>query len=182
MKKIGLLVLALVFALGSLGVGYAMWDKTLEVTGTVNTGEVNAIFTTATCNDTGIDPGYLMDGTTPKDKDVGSCSVVGAGTQLLTITVENGYPCYECDIDFTVDNTGSIPVKIQTLGLVGVPPEITVTWTGLAVGDQIGPAGSIDDELPGDLHIHVEQIADELQTGVYTFSASIYLVQWNEYQ
>ena len=37
MKKIGLICLALVLALGVLGVGYAMWDKTLTITGTVST-------------------------------------------------------------------------------------------------------------------------------------------------
>ena len=40
-KKIGLLALALVFALGALGVGYASWNDTIFVTGTVNTGSVN---------------------------------------------------------------------------------------------------------------------------------------------
>lgn len=174
MKKIGLICLAIVLALGVLGVGFGMWDKTLSIIGTVDTGEVNAIFTTASCDDPGttIDPG--------KDKHVGSCSVSGAGTQELTITVTNGYPCYECTVDFTVDNTGTIPVKIQTLSLIGVPPEITVTWTGLAVGDQIEPKGQAGDELPGDIHIHVEQSAAELAQ--YTFSATIYLVQWNEFK
>ena len=38
MSKLGILCLALVLAMGSLGVGYAMWDKTLYIDGTVNTG------------------------------------------------------------------------------------------------------------------------------------------------
>ena len=41
MKKIGLLCLALVLALGTLGVGYAMWSDTITITGTVNTGSVD---------------------------------------------------------------------------------------------------------------------------------------------
>jgi hypothetical protein len=40
-KKIGLLCLALVLALGALGVGYASWTDTIFVTGTVNTGSVD---------------------------------------------------------------------------------------------------------------------------------------------
>jgi len=39
MKKFGLLCLALVLALGALGVGYASWTDTIFISGTVNTGE-----------------------------------------------------------------------------------------------------------------------------------------------
>lgn len=165
MKKIGLICLALVLTLGLMGVGYAMWSKTLDISGTVNTGEVNAIFTTATCTE---DP-------EAEGKDVGSCEVLGAGTQTLTITITNGYPCYGCTVDFTVDNTGTIPVKVQSLSAIGAPSEITVNWTGLICGTQIEPGMS----APGDIHVHVEQSAAELAT--YTFSAEILLVQWNEY-
>ena len=41
MKKIGLLCLVLIFALGSLGIGYAAWTDTLYIEGTVNTGDVD---------------------------------------------------------------------------------------------------------------------------------------------
>ena len=40
MRKIGLLSLALVLALGSIGVGYAAWTQTLYIEGTVETGSV----------------------------------------------------------------------------------------------------------------------------------------------
>jgi hypothetical protein len=40
MKKFGLLCLALVLALGALGVGYAAWTDTIFVSGTVSTGSV----------------------------------------------------------------------------------------------------------------------------------------------
>jgi hypothetical protein len=41
MKKIGLLILALVLALGTVGVGYAMWSDTVYIDGTVSTGCVD---------------------------------------------------------------------------------------------------------------------------------------------
>jgi hypothetical protein len=41
MKKIGLFCLALVLALGALGVGYASWTDTIFIDGTVNTGSVD---------------------------------------------------------------------------------------------------------------------------------------------
>jgi hypothetical protein len=40
MKKIGLLCMALVLALGMLGVGYALWKDEVTIEGTVNTGTV----------------------------------------------------------------------------------------------------------------------------------------------
>ena len=43
MKKIGLICLTLVFALGAMGVGYAMWTDTIDIDGTVNTGTVNIV-------------------------------------------------------------------------------------------------------------------------------------------
>jgi hypothetical protein len=42
-KKIGLLALALVLALGALGVGYASWTDTIFVEGTVETGSVDIV-------------------------------------------------------------------------------------------------------------------------------------------
>jgi len=43
MRKIGLLALALVLALGALGVGYAAWTDTVTIEGTVNTGTVDLV-------------------------------------------------------------------------------------------------------------------------------------------
>lgn len=43
MRKIGLLCLALVLALGTLGVGYAAWTDSVTITGTVNTGTVDLV-------------------------------------------------------------------------------------------------------------------------------------------
>jgi hypothetical protein len=40
MKRFGLLCLVLVLALGSIGVGYAMWSDTISIDGTVSTGSV----------------------------------------------------------------------------------------------------------------------------------------------
>jgi len=165
--KMVALFATLMIALMVVGISYAMWDKYLYIDGTVNTGEVDADFTDAYCDDTGIDPGY--------DKDVGSCTVTGIGTQTLTVTVDNGYPSYRCRVDYEINNIGTIPVKIQAITLDNPNTEITVTVTGITVGDQIDPGFG----FWGDLEIHVEQSAAELAT--YTFSLTIYLVQWNEY-
>ena len=164
--KVAVLFLVLALALAAVGVGYAMWDKTLHIDGTVNTGEVNAVFTDAYCEETPEAEG----------KDVGSCTLTGIGEQTLTITIDNGYPCYECTVYFTILNTGTIPVKVQSLSAINALPELTVSWTGLTVGQQIDAKQSV----PGDIHIHVEQAA--LESTTYTFNAEIWLVQWNEFE
>ena len=41
MKKFGLICMALVLALGALGIGYASWSDSIYIEGTVNTGTVD---------------------------------------------------------------------------------------------------------------------------------------------
>jgi len=160
----------LLIALMVAGISYAMWDKTLFIDGTVMTGEVNAYFTTATSNDLPgtIDQGY--------DKDVGTTEVTGELTQTLIVTVTNGYPCYSSTIDYTIDNIGTIPVKVQSFIFTGdFDPDVTITVTEIVIGTQIDAGQSV----PGQIEIHVEQSAGE--NAQYTFNVEIYLVQWNEY-
>jgi hypothetical protein len=57
MKKIGLLLMALVVAIGGLGVGYAMWEDSVYMFGTVETGNVCVIFDGACTDDPCCDDG-----------------------------------------------------------------------------------------------------------------------------
>jgi len=169
-SKMTAIFAALMIALMVVGISYAMWDKTIYLYGTVYTGEVDAEFSSVYCNDIDVDPGH--------DKDVGSCNcyIDGSDPQILWVDIYNGYPCYSVTVNYEIDNIGTIPVKIQTITLTNVNPEITVTVTDIYVGQQIeGYGGSVW----GDLEIHVEQSAAELAT--YSFSLEIYLVQWNEF-
>jgi hypothetical protein len=95
MKKIGFLILALVIALGALGVGYAKWTDSITVNGSVNSGSINlGIFDPGTTDDGIIDltppnppPGFVnlepdasgsdpqcpnSPGSNPEGKDVAS--------------------------------------------------------------------------------------------------------------
>ena len=53
MKKIGLIALAIVLALGTMGVGIAQWTETLDVGGDVETADVSACWRLAESNDNG---------------------------------------------------------------------------------------------------------------------------------
>lgn len=155
MKKIGLICLAIVVALGGLGAAYAMWSDTVDITTTVNTGSVEVELVAQKSNDPGphgtpddprsyfvgsLDPagghqgmgdgywggiGNPLDPTnwtwygTLYEKNVASCDCLFDEDEL-TITIDNGYPCYGPDVAFGVQNTGTVPVKIYSIKLTSV--------------------------------------------------------------
>jgi len=149
MKKIGLLSLALVLALGTLGVAYAMWFDTLEIEGTISTGEVIVIFDSQYDNDpeTGADDpceeGYWdLTGQSPEwiggryNKNyasVGSTYKNKLGEKenhKATITVLNAYPSYWASVLWDIKNVGLIPVKLWAVTLTELSMANDPVWTG----------------------------------------------------
>jgi len=110
MKKIGFIVLAVVLALGLVGVGYAAWSQTLNVGVVAKTGSLSAVFGGSTTSGT-------------PDNGVSTWSTTGQGTTTLNISIANAYPGENFVIPFTVNNTGTIPANV-TMG----------TWTDTTVG------------------------------------------------
>ena len=93
MKKIGIVCLTLVLALGSLGIGYAMWAETIDVSATVNTGVLDVQFTAGSWDET-----PEVDG-----KEVGSGEVDTVfPSDAMSLILEKAYPCYGGDVVFTV--------------------------------------------------------------------------------
>ena len=166
MKKIGLICLALVLALGVLGVGYGLWDKTVYIEGTVNTGEVNAIMSVGDCSDT-----------EPPEKDVSSieCYLDPNDNQVLIVTITNAYPSIDYYCNFDITNTGTVPVIVNGYTVTSTLPVGATLEVPDFVGTQIEP----DLSVYGQLHVHLANDAEELTT--YTFEVGIWLVQWNEY-
>ena len=196
------MMVLLFVALASVGLGYALWSKVLLIDGTVNTGNVTAIFTKAFTDDdnkvndplkdggdTGVcplfgpgscDPAASGKNVPRKDKDVGICvAQILEDKMTIQVTLRNAYPSYYCTLFFDFKNTGSVPVKVFTLAAVGPAisaGHVTARWTELnGVGQQIDPG----EEVQGDLDIHVEQSAP--QGGQLTFFGKIQLGQWNEF-
>ena len=177
MQRCAAMFVSLMVALSLTGFAFAHWNDRVYVSGTIRTGFVEADFDSAVSNDPPgtIDPGH--------DKDVGCTTVTGIGTDTLTVTVTNAYPCYSSRVDYSITNTGTIPVVIQSievdenLAAPGIQdiPEIDVTITGIRVGDQIDPS----QEENGSIWIHVNQCADE--EGTYEFTVTVLSVQWNGY-
>ena len=145
MKKIGMLVLVLVFALGALGVGYAHWSQTLFINTKVQTGELCWGFEQGSLEaikDSDVEPPPYVGGATA-DQDW-SCNVSFYGIPWSTgknvawvtvnltdekecmhegaklyatanITVHNAYPSYYNDFHCWVYNGGTIPLIVDAI-------------------------------------------------------------------
>ena len=132
MKRIGLLCLALVLALGALGVGYAMWDDTLQIEGEVNTGELSVIFESQYDNDpSDNDPKEAgsWNLTTLEwegarwDKNVASTTST-FDDKSARIVVTLGYPCYWGSVLWDVHNVGTIPAKLHSVTLTNLSKQL----------------------------------------------------------
>jgi hypothetical protein len=103
-KKVGLLVLALVMALGLLGAGYAWWTSSIHVSGTVHAAnyayEVTAVGTK-----------------TADPSGIGSINVTGPVAGPFVVTIGNISPGFAGNIVFTFKNTGEVPLTL----VVGSP-------------------------------------------------------------
>lgn len=157
--KMAALFASLMIALAVLGFAYAYWNETLTIAGTVETGELDVKFSSATCTD---NEGGI---------DVGTCTV-STTDQTMTVTIENAYPSYECTVTFTIDNTGTIPAKVTATDIPTVA-ELSITLEGLSVGQVISKDGGVS----ATLKIHVTGTAAEGST--YTFTVTIVFGQFN---
>jgi hypothetical protein len=132
MKKIGLLCLALVLALGALGVGYAHWTDTIYIEGTVNTGsvDINVEYYSGTdiykdLTSEGIVTVYWVkdadgnvvwsSGTPPVNGLLvaWAAAAPGPADDTVVITYNNTFPCQTLVADFIVHYTGSIPAMVD---------------------------------------------------------------------
>jgi len=139
MKKIGIICLMLVLALGAMGVGYATWSQTLTITEEVNTGTFQVGVRDMGTNDDGPALGetwpaggtvgklYPENSPTDGTLDPGYTKNVGAahseqGVEKfkheevqyyhdVTETIVNAYPSYSCNITLQFANGGTVPAN-----------------------------------------------------------------------
>ena len=131
MKKIGLLCLALVLALGALGVGYAAWIDTIHIEGTVNTGsvDINVEYYSGTDIYKDLDTEEMVTVYWVKDA-AGSiiwssgqpptngflvawaAAAPGQGDDTVVISYNNTFPCETLVADFIVHYEGTVPAMV----------------------------------------------------------------------
>ncbi len=149
--------MVLVLAIGVMGISYGAWSDTVDIASTVETGDWGVEVTEGTCSD---------------------LKITGSATgNVLTVTVTNGVPDSAYDCGLTVSNTGSIPIKIQSIDIdksgLTKPGEVTITTPGIALGDQI------DEGIPQNGTVHVSLTNDAETTFIFTVTFNV--VQWNQY-
>jgi hypothetical protein len=122
MKKLGLIILVAVMALGALGAAYAAWSQPLYVNGNVTNGTLKADF------------GYVVAPT-----DIAAVTAVVSDYHftgdLLTITIANAYPGMDEYVYFQVGNIGTIPETVSVTSVSALP-----VWLGVAA---LAPSGPI---------------------------------------
>ena len=108
MRKMGLLTMALVLALGSLGVAYAAWTDDLTIDAQVETGYMDVVFTGDSAGTNGA-----------WDKITSVEVKSGAGDKVLEVEMENLYPRADWDdgepyatLQLVIKNNSTVPVKV----------------------------------------------------------------------
>ena len=189
MRKIGLLLIALIIALGCSGVGYASWNNSLQAGGTVEVDDCWVEYCDFESNDPGEEldpPGY--------EKHVASTEVkIKQGYKrcycwcfsrpnTLTVTVTNAYPCYQPRVKFWV----KAYAYYHCAQLCGIKINGTDAESGepapLYGGDLIVTVNPPETITPckcgqcqctqGNMTIHVEQSAQQCHT--YEFKVTMY--------
>jgi len=177
-KKLALICLTLVVALGALGVGYALWWDDLFMDVLVTTGDIGAVWTIEYDGDTEIE-----------GKDVSSCTAYFVGDELW-VDIVNAYPCIDYYVGFDIDGTGSVPIHFANPIITGNVPPGTISWYDNTAGPFYPPFtglapinwGAIqlhdDDIYWGLMVIHLDNTAAEGAS--YNFRVQIPYFQYNE--
>ena len=121
--------------------------------------------------------GLFNDDMEVEGKDIAECTAVQLNPQTLEVTVNNGYPLFNCFVRYGVTNTGSIPIQIYHPDYFGIPAQLHVNgWPPNCFTDltQLEPQESAFCNL----HVNIYQEAE--QGATYTFQVKIFARQWNE--
>lgn len=130
--KLSVLALALVLALGGLGIGYASWTDMVVVEETVTTGTVCVEFQQLPLTISDDDAPPPVSPTTTPDmtcdpltmanvryvnppKNVAWGEAVWVDEDTLQVTLHDAYPCYYNHVDFWVHNCGTIPIIMDSV-------------------------------------------------------------------
>jgi hypothetical protein len=215
MKRKGILTIAVALLVATAGLAYAHWTDTLEVDAQVTAGTININwFNIFTDDDNGdvigeetglaaplfgagsVDPssaatvdadGGLVTPATRYDKAIGNCSSGIDGNGVMYVNASNVYPSYHCTIWSNFNNTGSVPVKVQSIetntyvGATSTTPADISTYgdwqtvVGTLCGLQIDPSEA--DTTVNTFHI----LQGAVQGETYRVEQTITFVNWNEW-
>jgi len=140
------IALILLIALSTLGLAYGFWTETLQINGTVDTGDLDVAF---------VDPGLAVTEYDPGN--VGTCAyTISSDGNSIEVTIAGAYPWYECTVPVKMQNVGSVPVTYSGPVAVSAP-----AWIGLSpisLSSSPLPAGG---SVAFTLNIFVDETAPE---------------------
>lgn len=192
--------LAVIIALAATGVAYAHWSQTLQIQGTILTGELDWEFTMVTCLDTSGNDYHCRDGFAGPppyfwmgDKDVGSTSCEVTDSHTVTVTLNNVYPCYFNSVTLYVDAAGTIPITFEKVIIDGneitsePAPVIKLDLNGDDLDDieilwknTLGTQREPGESFPAmSFWLHVLQ--DAPRGTALSFTIELVGIQWNMY-
>jgi len=160
LNRIGVLAMALLLALGAMGTAYGAWSDEIYIQSTISTGNIDAGLACGTC--------WEEPDTSGTDID---CT---GGSMTLNIDVTSALEGVDYYCNFNVSNTGSLPVKIETMNLTDLSPGVAEAIEDLIEGTVIDPGTS----ATGKVHIHLtsdKQVGQDL-----AFTLSVSVERWNE--
>jgi len=166
MKKIGLLCLAVVLALGLVGGGFAYWSDTLTITTTVSTGYLQLKLTNIVPSNSNI--------TCIKTSETGEAV-------SFTLTVSDAYPGYEGKVDFKIENTGTIPAYIYDIDFDGSPAYPSwshIGWDDIIWGEY--KTLNVGQSYDGFITVTIDAPGPDVpENYTFTFEVIIKSKQWN---
>lgn len=173
MKKILLISLALVLALGTLGVAGALWWDWLYIDGYVYTGDIGAEWS--------IEAYYDNEAA---DKDVSYIDAWLPEPDVMYIDIYNAYPSITYTVMWDIHCTGSVPIHFaQPYFDTNLPDGTEFIFTVYDAAGNVIPWSDVQlhegDYLYGMLTIHLDNFADQNTT--YWFYMWIDYGQYNEF-
>ena len=171
MKKILLICLSLVLALGALGVAGALWSDWLYIDGLVYTGDIGAEWS--------IDVYYDNEAA---DKDVSWIDAYLMPPNGLWIDIYNAYPSITYTVLWDIHCTGTVPIHFAEPWIdTNLPAGAIFTFTDMAgnVIDWSQVQLHQDDVMWGMLTIHLDNTAEQNTT--YSFYIYLEYGQYNEF-
>lgn len=145
-----LVVLVMVFALAFSGIAYAAWTDTLYINGTAATGNLNAEFVAANAANDNDPAAYDVATLTAQIGNLNEAASVDGDSgvnDLLTINIDNAYPGYVATIPYCIQNTGSIPAKLNAISILGASADLQIDGAALPVPQYIPVGGTVSGTL-----------------------------------
>ncbi|RDV82530.1 hypothetical protein [Ammonifex thiophilus] len=172
MKRAKFLSLVMVIALALMGAAYAAWTETININASVATGTYDVTFSSVSTNDVGdtVDPGA--------DKNVGKTeATISEDAKTITVTAENTYPGYNAEVTYKIKNTGTIPLKVQSIE-INIPEsdkgKIEVTNEQDIAGKVLDPGQEAEGKIK---HVVTDNAVERAS---YSYTLKVNTIQWNK--